>query len=47
LFTLTDFKSPPEKPLTQVVEMTIVERDAERAERDAERGEPKGDGEKT
>ena len=33
LFTLTDFKSPPEKPPTQVVEMTIVERDAERAER--------------
>jgi leucyl aminopeptidase len=32
LFTLTDFKSPPEKPPTEVVEMTIVERDPERAD---------------
>jgi leucyl aminopeptidase len=33
LFTLTDFKSPPEMPPTEVVELTVVERDPERAER--------------
>ncbi len=32
LFTLTDFKSPPEKPVTEVLELTIVERDPERVE---------------
>jgi leucyl aminopeptidase len=33
LFTLTDFKSPPDTPPTEVVEMTVVERDPDRAER--------------
>ncbi|MFN0074517.1 MAG: leucyl aminopeptidase, partial [Chloroflexota bacterium] len=33
LFTLTEFKSPAEKPPTDVLEMTIVEHDPERAAR--------------